>query len=258
MQDLFGRVDESFDMLETAETAPESVELANFRALVWRDPHKRGSRSSFPLQSVEELNVGDTLVVRDTDPKWNGLDRVGPNPSLDLDEKVPPVFFDVAESAFRQVRAKEVLRLRPALFRDAPPGSAFSQLLAWAIDPNTDWRLQDIYTAFSAATREIAADGAWLNERRREVGNALGSLRNPKCVLRYEAYPDGSGMLLRTRCRVRRLKVSEALPPFDEGEDDPSRADRQPVSIIDHTADVKRELERRVTICHSTRGATHY
>ena len=217
-------VDETSDLLES-ENSGEVPEDSRFGAVTWRGP-----RESREVTSLADLAPGDTLVVRSDDKRWEVLGCTN----------------DVAEKAFRRARAKEVLRLRKELFPDPPPAGAFIHLLACASDAELDWNVAEIRDALLACADELAT-APWLGNRSEEVEKALRRLADKGNGLILERYPDESGVVLRTRRPVPELIFSDALPSFDEGEDDLSIADSTQISILDHTADVERELERLIS-----------
>jgi CRISPR-associated endonuclease/helicase Cas3 len=214
-------VDETTDLLEAGEDLGVPAEDLRFDAVIWRGP-----RESREFTSPAQLAPGDTLVARSDDKRWATLGCTD----------------DVAEKAFRQARAKEVLRLRKELFLNPPPAGAFSQLLAWASDAELDWDVAEIRATLLFSADELATT-RWLRDGSADTEKALRRLAEKQHGLIVERYRDGSGVVLRTRRRVRELIVSDALPSFDEGEDDLSITDRAPISICDHTADVEHELE---------------
>ncbi|MCO6438181.1 MAG: type I-U CRISPR-associated helicase/endonuclease Cas3 [Phycisphaerae bacterium] len=222
--ELAGRGDT--DLLGQAQE--ESRQSGRFRVdgVVWRGSER--SKRLLELHEGDDLRPGDTIVLPVAAGGWNELGHVPPGAPI-----------DIAERASYVAHGRVALRIHPSMNESWPAGEALRHLLDRAThsdEPPTDpeWR-----NLLAAAADELGTG--------QTVGWCLQCLSAASCRFRAECYPDKRGWVLTTRDRVGSNSVS-GLPALDDGEDAPSRLNREaPVLLSDHADHVVRAVEH--TLC---------
>lgn len=189
----------------------------------------RGVKDSRLLQSPDDLRPGDTLVLPAADGGWGRLGHV---------PGATPLTVDVAEMAFQAARDHAALRLHPALKNRLPPSDSLDELFRRLADPEeeplTQAELRQLLARFAD---DVAAV-------RPELAQTCRHLANPRLGLLREDYPDGRGLVLKSRRRLG--TASWWLPPaVDDGEDERTQTWREhPVALFDHLQHVLDEALR--------------
>lgn len=216
-----GNTTDSGDVLGAVEAdAPEPLASSNKHAVIWR-----GLRESRKLEQPSDLRPGDTIVLSSADGGW-GRNELGHLPGATL------ASVDQAERAFRQVKQRQIVRLRRRFFAEPAKDSALGQLLDWATDENRDWTNAELRAVLEAVATELPGN--------HPAVPAFTALANKKYGLEWSPYPDGQGVVLVTRHRVPELS-SDSVPDFaeDEGEDMLSKTEiAAPLPLDTHLNDV--------------------
>ncbi len=209
----------------SAETTNASPAPESNTAIIWR-----GLRDSRKLESPDNLRPGDTVVMRSADGGW-GRNELGHLPGATLQS------VDQAERAFRQIKQRQIVRLRREFFPAPEKDSALDGLLKWAEDANRDWTKDEIRDALAAAVTD-------LSEGHPAIA-AFDALAKKDNGLECTPYPVDAlgiehGVVLKTRRRVPELTSDEAPGVIeDDGEDTRSKTSASPaVSLATHLSDV--------------------
>jgi CRISPR-associated endonuclease/helicase Cas3 len=206
-------------------------------ALIWR-----GSERSEILRSVKDLQMlrpGDTIVLPEVGKGW---DELGHIPSPVSTEAEAATSIDVAEDAFLAARDRRVLRLH-SVFKDrfskTEGREAFFKRIVDPENPTSRADLRDLLETL--ATEQL--EGSTLRE-------TLFAFARGSSLL--EPYPDGKGLVLTSRQRLR-TGESWFLPALDDGDDSASRINREtPISLDDHTRHVREAVGRILTLIHTS------
>ncbi|AHF92472.1 CRISPR-associated helicase Cas3, subtype Dpsyc [Opitutaceae bacterium TAV1] len=210
------------DILGTAQ--PEAPDIAhapeNKIAIIWR-----GLRDSRKLEQPTDLRPGDTVVLRPADGGW-GRNELGHLPGATAES------VDQAERAFRQIKQRQVIRLRSEFFPTPAKDSALARLLEWAADANRDWSKAELRATLTTASAELPEN--------HPAVPAFKALAERKNGLGWTPYPDEKGVVLVTHHRVPELKADSA-PNIaeDDGEDMLSKTTiAAPLPLAAHLNDV--------------------
>jgi CRISPR-associated endonuclease/helicase Cas3 len=244
------RTPDEGDLLELAASAGDEADdrRPTRRALRTTGVLWRGAAKSVLLETTDDLRPGDTLVLPEAAGGWNQLGHIpeptppaaGPGagdlPSGERRTK------DVAETAFEVARGRRVLRLHTwrRAWLPADEQQAFEALfdrLADADDPpNRD--------EFRQLMREAALALPHGDPLRDRIEWFAGEGRR----LVREPYPDGRGLVLIARERIK-TGLGRDMPALDDGDDEVSRLVRETaVSLADHTRDVRQTLGRSLAL----------
>ncbi len=226
---FFGGISsDSGDILGATQTeAPDVSQSSESRiAIIWR-----GLRDSQKLERSADLRPGDTVVLRSADGGW-GRNELGHLPGATLQS------VDQAERAFRQIKHRQIVRLRRELFPEPAKDSALARLLDWAKDSNRDWSKAELRDAFTSAASELPENHPAID--------ALNALAEQKNGLEWTPYPDERGVVLTTRKRVPELKSDNASNVTeDDGEDTLSKSTTSaPLPLTTHLSDVLAATEQ--------------
>ena len=234
--------DESGDVL-MVESTSEQGPIGDDRdgqgsktAFVWRGPRDR--RSTF-VTGMADVRPGDTIVIPVTGGGWSTLCHV-PDAPQDPDllpvEARPRVTglrgMDLGDEAFRLKRRMAILRLVPEMFTTAGERNALKDLLEWATNPDSDWRVPDIRLAIAntALSEEISS----------ELQRKLSDFDAGRFTVKR--YPDNRGTILYGIPKIggTHEDYDSSLEKDDDTEDKsfPGR----PITLDDHTAHVSAEL----------------
>jgi CRISPR-associated endonuclease/helicase Cas3 len=199
----------------------------------------RGRKGSRLIQSTGDLRPGDTLVLPAEARGWSELGHL-PNAAAAPRDQLPDVSVDRAEHAFAQARDRAVLRVHTTLRRlwpvDVP---AIDELFDQLADHENRPRMAEIPELVRNAAEALEA-GAEAQDQRLRLLKELAASKQSFFV---ETYPGSRGMVLRSRGQLGRTRF--VLPSLDDGEDTPSRAEREdPVSLKDHTIHVTNGVAR--------------
>jgi len=216
-----GNTSDGGDLLGATETdIPEHPSAGNKIAIIWR-----GLRDSRKLEKPDDLRPGDTIVLSSADGGW-GRNELGHLPGATFEN------VDQAERAFRQIKQRQIIRLRREFFPEPAKDSALARLLDWSSNANRDWSKAELRTVLGTVASELPAKHA--------ATPALKALAEKENGLEYTPYPDEKGVVLVTRHRVPELK-SSGLSDIaeDDGEDMLSKtAIAAPFPLATHLKDV--------------------
>ncbi len=192
---------------------------AKRHALAWRGVE----RCTLIRDLRRDLRPGDTIVLRATAGGWDTFGHIP--------DESPK---DIAERAYQRSRGRVVLRLYPQRLENWPEDESVEPLRTWIADAEVSLRRDDL----RAALRQAAALAP---HELGDVAKAMRLLAKPALGLEEERYPDGKGVVLRTR---RRTPESRVMPAMDDGEDELSRVRRErPVPLDEHLQHVRCELD---------------
>lgn len=209
----------STDMLDCkAPELPEEVGRNIRSAVLWR-----GSEQSILISSPDNLKPGDTIVLPTSSEAWTVFGHIP--------EDAPK---DVAEQAARLSRGQILARLHPERLKGLVEHESVSALREWLVDPEIDLRMGEIRALLRAAANMVPDTNA-------ELKTALNVLGGGEYGFEFERYPNGLGVVLRTR---RPIKSAGIIPVMDDGDDMPSRVARTaPVPLGEHLSHVKGVLQ---------------
>jgi CRISPR-associated endonuclease/helicase Cas3 len=231
---------EDSDLLDVFAVGESEEETQQIRrpALVWR-----GAERSKLLRSTDDLRPGDTIVLPvpadiDGEKAWNVFGHIPADAPK-----------DVADKAYRLSRGRAILRLRPDLIAGWGDSEAVEQLREWLADPNVNLRRREIRDLLKDAADHAPPDSQGVVE-------TLRLLADEKYGLEDDRYPDGKGIVLRTRRRVPppgstaiRPTIDDILPAIDDGEDETSRVSREnPIPLAEHLRHVREELDAVISL----------
>lgn len=233
--------DLSGDVVEIQELA-ERMEKDKGRcipALVWRTPDDR-----FFANSAANLQPGDTIVLRVQNGGWQALGHL---PDAPTDPQFTPdkslaaaeiMRVDVAERATASARQRAVLRIHPVLWPSPAAGTSAAALLDMALDPEKDWRIQEIKELLLRLLTDENPGWPLTAEQREVILHLAYNLAPP------ESYPDNQGFVLTSRHLVPQVDAN------DTGETDADALldAAKPQELGDHTRDVLSRLESTLAL----------
>lgn len=205
------------DLLDGKTPESSEEEAQNTRsAVLWRGPDQ-----SSLVDSPTRLRPGDTLVLPASAGNWQLFGHIP--------EDAPK---DIAEQACRRSRGQILLRLRPDRFPDLPKDESVSSFREWLGNPEIGLLVPEIRALLCAiADANPMPEGV--------LATAMRILGQNKFGFDFERYPDGKGVVLRTR---RPIKNESQLPAMDDGDDLASRT--APISLDAHLEHVTDTLDK--------------
>jgi CRISPR-associated endonuclease/helicase Cas3 len=190
------------------------------------------------------VHPGDTIVLPATSGGWSVLGHV---PDAPLDpaassshiDQMDLSGIDRGEQAYHQARGVAILRLRTSRMKDWPDTDAVLKLREWVGSPDEGFRKSEVRQLLASAADALQCVSS-------EIAASLLSLASRPRGLQYERYPGGDGVVLRNRRRLLSDPSAAAhLPAMDDGDDSPClRMRKAPISLQDHTTNVRNELDR--------------
>ena len=215
------------------EDARGEEQAPRARALVWR-----GLRESAFVKQPADLRPGDTVVLPVSAGGWATLGHVpgSPNDPADPDatKETPAASslasIDIGNAAFRKSRDREIVRLRNDLVPDPESCEGLGELMAWAMDGESDWTKREVRECL----REVAACGELPPEFRQSVAELVAG------DFTYTRYGDDRGVVLVSRRRLGKTRTS-LISLGDE--DEVLSAMDEPVSLADHLAHVVERID---------------
>lgn len=233
--------DETSDLLNEAlppEEAPRRNQSLHPRAtaLNWR-----GLKDSQFVTSPAHLRPGDTVVLPVSAGGWELLAHIPTNTPPDpanLDEQNRPPLeelaaVDLAADAFRQTRAREILRLHPAFLPAVEKDDPLHALIDWAKDENASPGKAEIETILRDALESPSVTESFASQLR----NLLTS------NFRHFRYTHQTGVVLISRKRLNLSKTS-LIPISDEDDALSANQREEPVFLSEHTSHVVEKLEK--------------
>lgn len=223
-----GATSDTGDVLGAESGTPEAQAAKSKTAIIWR-----GLRDSQKLEKASDLRPGETVVLRVADGGW-GRNELGHLPGA------TPETVDQAERAFRQVKLRYIVRLRPEFFPAPDKESALARLLDWATDSNRNWNKGELKSVLETVAKELPETNP--------TTDALKALARDPSGPDVTPYPDEKGVVLATRHRVPELR-SDVVPTIveDDGEDLLSRTENTaPFPLSTHLDDVLSQTRKAV------------
>lgn len=212
--------DQSDLLDEAAQDQGEDRSARSRQSLIWR-----GTERSAIAEKARDVKPGDTLVLRVADGGWDIFGHIP--------DDAPK---DIAECAFRQSRGRALLRLYPSRLNGWGDGSAIDQLNKWVCDEGSPQRIGQIRELLQRVADLLPDECA-------NVRDTLDLLLTAS--FDYSRYPNGAGVVLQGRQRLRSAKALPLLPPMDDGDDAPSCVLRDtPVALSVHLRHVREEVDR--------------
>lgn len=232
--------EERSDSLEGQTPEEDEAGTSQRIALAWRGP----SKSTLIRDPREDVRPGDTLILPVAAGGWSIFGHIpdAPPDPAEIGEQTPDDIdlerVDIGEWAYRQSRDRAILRLTPSRMKAWRAGEAIDVLKEWVVNPDTTLR-QD------ALRDQLQLAAHILEEEKPAIAETLRVLVNRAHGLDYQRYPDGIGVVLRTRRRIGAKGTTSVLPAMDDGDDATTRTKRDAlVPLIDHTTHVRSEVER--------------
>ncbi len=209
--------------------------------VLWRGANK----NTRLITSARDVQPGDTLVLPASVSDTRALahfpeaDSKAFSPSEASDDPLNAAVRDVAEAAFVQARDRAALRLHPSLQALFPAHEAVAELFVAAARGDEPATLAEWSTLLKVAANVQA-------EMAHDLRQTLERLATN--ALRVEPYPDGRGVVITTRRRLK-LATKWFIRAMDEGDDEASCSQRElAVSLVDHTRHVREAVA--ATLAH--------
>jgi len=206
-------------------------------AMTWR-----GSGESVFIEFSNQVRPNDTIVLPVSVGGWSCLGHVPGgvcDPSNTLKASEQPSMemlsaLDLGDLAFVKRRRRQILRLRRTLIPGELRG-VFKELLEWAVDLDSNWRLKDIREALEEAAGHPAVS--------REFAEKLHQLADKQLGLIVTRYADGGGVCLQNR----RIKRSHGFDSIDDEDDSLSVSNTDGiVSLEEHTRHVESQVRASI------------
>ena len=229
-------IGEKYDAKESpgGDTHKTAASVTTHYGLIWSG-QECSAVSGRLKKTLDSIYPNATIVLPASTGGWDFFGHI-PNAPTD------PSLIDVASEAFRQSRARNILRVHPAFATADIFKRAFEPLFGFAHDENMKWQ----HNMLKPSGTDEPDKDTDEHHRRREAfivttRNELYNLNGKR--LRIARYPDGYVII------GPRISQTMSLPrkSFDDEHDEHNFDADQKLSLADHLADISEEVERLVS-----------